>query len=118
MKNIKTFESFEHLDEATDTSIQKKVDEINALIAKAKDTDGDPLEVIDKTSTWQAYMYYKPITYKNGTLYIEYEEYTGRGKNETKKEKINKSRMEFDGIPTLNDISKMYKAVLKKNNIL
>jgi hypothetical protein len=115
MKHIRLFEHF--VGEAmSDNAIQKKIAEINAMIAKAKDADGDLIGVIDKTSTWEAPMYYKPLSYKNGVLYIEYEEYTGR-KNEVHKEKIGKSRMELDGIPTLNNIAKMYRAALKKNNI-
>ncbi len=116
MKHIKLYESF--LNEAmSDTAIQKKVAEINALIAKAFDKDGDPLEVIDKSSTWEAPMKYKPIVYKNKNLFIEYTEYDGSGKDKVHKDRITQARMEFDGIPQLNDIAKMYRAVLKKNNI-
>lgn len=116
MKHIKLFESF--LNEGlSDSAIQKKVADINAMIAKAIDKEGDPIGIIDKSSTWEAPCFYKPIVFKNGGLNIEYEEYTGRSKNEIHKDKIKKADMELDGIPTLNTIARLYKAALKKNNI-
>lgn len=116
MKHIKLFESF--VNEAmSDSAIQKKVDAINAMIKVAFDKDGDPLEIIDKSSTWEAPMKYKPIVYKNKNLFIEYSEYDGSGKDKVKKERITKANMEYDGIPQLNLIARLYKAALKKNNI-
>lgn len=97
-----------------ETKIQKKVDEVNALIEKAVDSDGDPLMVVDKTGTWEEPMQYKPIVYKNGRLYIEYfEPYSGK----TEKEVINKSNVDFDGYPTLLNIAKMYRKALKEKGI-
>lgn len=97
-----------------ETKIQKKVDEVNALIKKAIDSDGDPLMVVDTTGTWEEPMQYKPIIYKNGRLYIEYyEPYSGK----TEKDVINKSNIDFDGYPTLLNIAKMYRKALKKEGI-
>jgi hypothetical protein len=97
-----------------ETKIQKKVDEVNALIEKAVDSDGDPLMVVDTTGTWEEPMQYKPIVYKNGRLYIEYfEPYSGK----TEKDVINKSNMDFDGYPTLLNIAKMYRKALKEKGI-
>lgn len=95
----------------SEKGIQKKVDEINDMIAKAKDEDGDAIGVVDTSGTWQSAMYYKPIEYKNGKLYIQYEEQGTKG---ITKDVINKANMEMDGIPTLNNIAKMYRKVIKK----
>jgi hypothetical protein len=97
-----------------ETKIQKKVDEVNALIEKAIDSDGDPLMVVDTTGTWEEPMQYKPIVYKNGRLYIEYfEPYSGK----TEKDVINKSNLDFDGYPTLLNIAKMYRKALKEKGV-
>jgi hypothetical protein len=97
-----------------ETKIQKKIDEVNALIEKAIDSDGDPLMVVDTTGTWEEPMQYKPIVYKNGRLYIEYfEPYSGK----TEKDVINKSNVDFDGYPTLLNIAKMYRKALKEKGI-
>lgn len=96
-----------------DAKIQKKVEEINAMIEKAFDLDGDPLWVIDTSSTWQEPVVYKPIIYRNGRLYIEYfEPYSGK----TVKETILKRNMEEDGYGTLLEIAKMYRRALKKKS--
>lgn len=112
---IKEWKTFMINESISEKGIEKKVAEINAMIAKAFDIDGDPLDVIDKSGTWQEPMVYKPIVYKNGKLYIEYTEPYSPGK--VNKEVITKANMELDGIPTLNNISKMYKAALKKAKI-
>jgi adenylate kinase family enzyme len=97
-----------------ETKIQKKVDEVNALIKKAIDSDGDPLMVVDTTGTWEEPMQYKPVVYKNGRLYIEYfEPYSGK----IEKDVINKSNVDFDGYPTLLNIAKMYRKALKEKGI-
>ena len=54
--------------------VKKKVDEINELIAKAIDKDGDKIDVLDPTSTWEEPMYYEPITFDNNVLTISYTE--------------------------------------------
>lgn len=97
-----------------ESKIQKKVDEVNSLIEKAIDKDGDPIMVVDKSGTWEEPMQYKPIVYKNGRLYFEYyEPYSGK----TQKEVVNKSNIEFDGYPMLLDIAKMYRSALKQKGI-
>jgi hypothetical protein len=97
-----------------ETKIQKKVDEVNSLIEKAIDKDGDPIMVVDKSGTWEEPMIYKPISYRNGRLYIEYfEPYSGK----TEKDVINKSNVDFDGYPTLLNIAKMYRRALKEKGI-
>jgi hypothetical protein len=97
-----------------ETKIQKKVDEINDLIKKAIDSDGDPLMVVDTNGTWEEPMQYKPIVYKNGRLYIEYfEPYSGK----TEKEVVNKSNIDLDGYPTLLNIAKMYRKALKEKGV-
>ena len=102
--------------------IQKKVDEINKLIALAnlpEDTDVEnsydgKVMVVDTSSTWEEPAIYEPIIFKNGVLYIEYfEPYSNR----TKKEKILKRDLEYDGYGTLLDIAKMYKKALKRAEV-
>jgi hypothetical protein len=99
--------------------IQKKVDEINKLISLASNSDSDNaydgnLMVTDTSSTWEEPAIYKPIVFRNGVLYIEYfEPYSNR----TKKDKILKRNLEFDGYGTLLDIAKIYRRALKKENI-
>lgn len=98
------------IEEASEASIKRKVDEVNGLIASAIDSDGDPIGVIDTSGTWEEKMYYKPIVYSNGGLIITYEDQAGK----PHKERINKKDMEMDGIPTLNNIAKMYRKYIKK----
>jgi len=68
--------------------IKKRVSEINELIAKAIDNDGDKLEVVDPTSTWEEPMVYEPITFDNNVLTISYKEPWGRKRNELNTETI------------------------------
>ena len=105
-------------------SIENKVAEVNRLISLAVDSKGKPLQVVDKSGSWQSPMIYKPLKYSNGTLYIEYDELDLYKHNkskgvvsywETKKEKVLKRDMENDS--PLNDITKMYRRVLKENYI-
>jgi hypothetical protein len=99
---------------SNDPKIEKIVAGINELISKAIDEDGDPIGVIDTTSTWEEPYVYSPIEYKNGALKITSKSVYGKD-NEV--DTIRKSDIEIDGIPTLRNIMKMYKRVLKKNNI-
>ena len=70
--------------------------------------------VTDTSSTWEEPAVYKPIIFRNGVLYIEYfEPYSNR----TKKDKIFKRDLEYDGYGTLLDIAKIYRKALKKENI-
>lgn len=100
------------ISEASENSIIKKVNMVNQLIKLAIDDDGDPIPVVDTSGTWQAHNYYEPIVYSNGGLIIKYKE----GKDIIK-DRINKSDMEYEGIPTLNNIAKMYRKALKQHNI-
>lgn len=97
-----------------DPKIQRLVDSINTLIKSAKDSDGDPIEVVDSSSTWEEPMVYEPIIYSNGALKITYTE-PRRGSKKSV-DVIKKSNMEFDGIPILKSILKMYKKAIKSNN--
>lgn len=106
---IKLFEEFIN-ESFTEKSIIKLVNEINGLIDKAKDSDGDPIGVIDKTSTWEEPYIYFPIEYTNGKLIIKTKSLY---KNDIEKDIILKRNMEEDGIPTLKSILKQYKKITK-----
>lgn len=91
--------------------IEKIVAGINDLIAKAVDSDGDPIGVVDPTSTWEEPYVYEPIQYKNGQLKIV----SKSPYQKTSDVDIILSRdMEFDGIPTLRLIMRMYKKAIKQ----
>ena len=85
----------------------KLVNEVNALIKSAIDSDGDPLEVIDRTSTWEEPLTYMPIIFneKTGRLTIKYKSWYSRKKG-VQKEVILKRNLEWDGLPFLRDIRK------------
>ena len=53
------------------SSIEKRVAEVNALIKEGNDKG---VQVIDKTTTWEAPMKYNPIKYTNGVLYVSYKQ--------------------------------------------
>ena len=109
-KKIKLFEGFEV--PVTAEKLQKKVDEVNAIIASAKDGDGDPLEVFDPTNTWEAPLKFKPFILKNGFLFSEYEEYTGH------KPVIHKERYKpsdsGDAFKWMNQVAVWYRKALRK----
>lgn len=94
-----------------DPKIEKLVAGINDLIARAVDSDGDPIGVVDPTSTWEEPYVYEPIQYKNGRLKII-------SKSPYQKTSdvdiILPRNMEFDGIPTLKLIMRMYKKSVKQ----
>ena len=91
--------------------IEKYVNQINELIAQAFDSAGDPIGVVDPTSTWEEPYIYEPIIYRNGALkIISYSNYQP-GKINT--DIVRSSDMEYDGIPTLQLLSRMYKKALK-----
>jgi len=52
-------------------AIQKRVDEINAMIRFAK---LHKLEVVDKSGSWQSPMIYEQLKYTKGVLYAKYKE--------------------------------------------
>jgi len=92
--------------------IEKYVNGINELIAQAVDSDGDKLGVIDPTSTWEEPFTYDPIIYQNGALKItSYSPYTNKGNANV--DIIRSKDMEYDGIPTLQLLSRMYKKAIK-----
>jgi hypothetical protein len=101
------------LEAYSERTILKKLEMVNGLIAQAIDDDGDPLDAIDSTSTWQAPMYFKPFVYRNGFLWGEYEEYTGRGKNEVHKERWSKRNME-EGVGWMTDVSRWLRTAINK----
>jgi len=96
-----------------DPKIQRLVDGINKVIASAIDSDGDPIPVVDNSSTWEEPVIYEPIVYKNGILKITYEQSMGGAGKSV--DFIKKENMELDGIPTLRNILKMYNKAIKKN---
>jgi hypothetical protein len=92
--------------------IEKFVLDLNQLITSAIDSDGDPIPVIDKSSTWEEPYIYYPILYKNGSLLVKSKSVY---KNDIESETILKRNMEFDGIPYLKLIKRLYTAALKKH---
>lgn len=119
---INTFPSFTesktnegYLDPVSPKRMQNKVDEVNALIEQAKDRDGDPLGVIDSSSTWQSAMKFKPFKYVNGFLYSEYEEYDNGMK--FKKERFKPSNS-FDAFQWLSQVATWYRRAIKKEQKL
>jgi len=101
------------MDPVPATKMQKKVDEVNALIAAAIDSDNDPLDVIDSSSTWQAPMQFSPFIFKNGYLYSQYKEMGHKGW-EVKKERY-KPTDSYDAYQWLNQVAKWYRTAIKKS---
>lgn len=91
--------------------IEKLVAGINDLIAQAVDSDGDPIGVVDPTSTWQERYVYEPIQYRNGQLKITSK---SRYQRTSDVDIILSRNMEYDGIPTLRLIMRMYKKAIKQ----
>jgi len=114
MINIKSYNDFNIITESiNEPKVQKLVDELNALIEKAYDSDGDPIGVIDPTGTWEEPTIYEPIIYKNGYLKItSYSPY----KNKKETYKILKRDMEYEGIGTLRHILKQYRKAVKNKD--
>lgn len=94
--------------------IEKYVNQINNLISQAFDSYGDPIGVIDPTSTWEEPYVYEPIIYKNGILKIV--TYSLYKPTEKSVDVIKSGDMEYEGIPTLQLISRMYKKALKNKD--
>jgi len=93
--------------------IEREVAKVNALINSAFDSDGDPIQVIDASSTWEEPTIYKPLKYSNGTLYVSYKE--PYKKNRFINERVLKRDMQFDS--PLKSIAKMYRKALKEKGI-
>jgi hypothetical protein len=114
VENYKKAAEEEQLDESpakNDPKIEKLVNGINDLIAKAVDIDGDPIGIVDTQSTWQEPEVYSPIEYRNGALKI-----TSKSpyKSEVNTEVISSKRMGDDGIETLRYLMRKYKQAAKK----
>ena len=114
-KDWEAYDGPERLEEgpaSNNPKIEKLVAGINDLIAQAVDSDGDPIGVVDPTSTWEEPYVYEPIQYKNGHLKIV----SKSPYQKTSDVDIILSRdMEFDGIPTLRLIMRMYKKAIKQS---
>lgn len=94
--------------------IEKYVNQINELISQAVDSDGDRIGVVDPTSTYELEWIYEPMIYRNGALKIV--SYPVQKTREVHTDIIKSRDMEFDGIPTLQLISRMYKKALKNKD--
>jgi len=95
--------------------IEKYVNQINELIAQAVDSDGDKIGVIDPTGTWEEPFTYDPIIYQNGALKIvSYSPHSNQGKPNV--DIIRSRDMEYDGVPTLQLISRMFKKAIKNKD--
>jgi len=110
------------------SSIDKRVAEVNAMIKEANEKN---IQVVDTSVTWQAPMKYEPLVYKNGILYIKYEELdlyrNNRGQGrfwEKKSDKIGKHNTDYgvgekEGYAqkkALTDIARMYRTALNHYN--
>jgi hypothetical protein len=121
VENYKKEEEKGHLDETEDTleegpatndpKIQKLVDGINQLILQAKDSDGDPIGVIEPGSSWEEPQMYSPLEYRNGALKITTK---SPYRSIPSTDVILARNMQFDGIPHLRLIMRMYKKAVKK----
>lgn len=119
--NIKIKDGVIKRKSGNEAKVQRKVDELNRLIKLANEND---LAIVDTSGTWQTPEKYKPVRYVNGVLYFEWEELDLYSYNKErgekwnlKKDKVLKSNMEFDGIPTLNTLMRLYKKSLKQEGI-
>lgn len=93
--------------------IEKFVNELNQLIQSAVDSDGDPIAVVDTSGTWEEPYVYLPIEYVNGKLKITSK---SQYKNEPEVDVISRQNMEYDGVPTLRLIKRLYTAAIKKQS--
>lgn len=91
--------------------IEAYVNKLNDLIKRAVDSDGDPIGVVDKSGTWEEPVVYQPIVYVNGALKIIS---TRQSSNDPNVETILSRNMEFDGVPTLKLLFKLYTNLIKK----
>ena len=111
VENYKKEAGLEEASGTNDPKIQRLVGGINQLIAQAVDSDGDPIGVIEPGGTWDEPVMYSPIEYKNGALKITTK---SPYKTDSSTETILAKNMEYDGIPTLRLIMRMYKKAVKK----
>ena len=95
--------------------IEKYVNQINELIAQAIDSDSDKIGVIWPNGTWDEPFTYDPIIYRNGALKIvSYSPHSNHG--EPNVDIIRSRDMEYDGVPTLQTISRMFKKAVKNKD--
>jgi hypothetical protein len=107
-----SYEGLDNLNEAKNIpKVEKLVNVINDMIAKAVDEDGDPIGVIEPGTTYEEPYTYSPIEYKNGTLRITSKSVYN---NKPEVDVINSENMMYDGVPTLQLIARMYKKAIKK----
>jgi hypothetical protein len=105
-------EGLDNLNEAKNNpKVEKLVNIINGMIAKAMDEDGDPIGVIEPGTTYEEPYTYSPIEYKNGTLRITSKSVYN---NKPEVDVISSENMMYDGVPTLQLIARMYKKAIKK----
>ena len=111
VENYKKEAGLEETSGTNDPKIQRLVDGINQLITQAIDSDGDPIGVIEPGGTWEEPVMYSPVEYKNGALRIVTK---SPYKADSSTETILARNMEYDGIPTLRLIMRMYKKAVAK----
>lgn len=93
--------------------IKKLVDEVNMLISKAYDSDGDPIGVVDTKNTWQSPMVFLPVKYNlRGQLQIS-NSYPSEPRRGQDVENYNSKNMD-DGIDMLKQIRNWYVRTLKQ----
>lgn len=102
--------------------IQRRVNEINEMISKAIDKDGDKLLVVDPKSTWEEPMSYEPIAFENNILTIRYTEPYNKNKDNIEKIDLNVYLEDIDenhfiledAKGDLSSIKRMYNKAIKK----
>lgn len=115
MESIADSDSFENESPRINSKkIERLVDSVNSLIERAVDEDGDAIPVIDNSGTWESPTLYEPIMYDGKYLTIISRELYKDKKNE---DIISNENMEFDGIPTLQLIARLYKKAMKQEGI-
>lgn len=98
--------------------IQKYADAINVLIKNAIDSDGDPLEIVDTSGTWEQPYKVLPIEIKGNRIYINSVELEhGREKIDKTVHNLSDEIGMDDAIADMRLISKLYKKAYKKNKI-
>jgi len=108
-----SYEGLNNINEAKNNpKVEKLVNVINDMIAKAMDEDGDPIGVIEPGTTYEEPYTYFPIEYKNGTLRITSKSVYN---NKPEVDVISSENMMYDGVPTLQLIARMYKKAIKKS---
>jgi uncharacterized protein YoxC len=95
---------------------KKMVDELNQLINEVNpmfDDSEDIHGVQDSSSSWGTSYIYQPITFneKKGLTIISKDVYDSK---KSDKDEISIENLEYDGIPTLQDIKRMYNSAKRK----